>query len=79
MPLNLYLIKRKDDEVGYHEIASVVVAAPTAALARQEARDIDEGVQEPEVWSVDNAAIQKIGTAAARVRQGVIHAHHTGS
>lgn len=78
MPLNLYLIKRQDD-VGYHEIESMVVAAPTPALARQEAREIDEGVQSPEVWSTDNAAIQKIGTATARVRQGVVHSHHTGS
>jgi beta-lactamase class A len=72
MPLNLYLIKREDD-VDHDEVRSVVVAAPTAAVARQTAKKIEEGDQTPEVWAPETASLTKIGTAAPRVRAGVVH------
>lgn len=72
MPLNLYLLARQDD-VDYDEVRSVVVAAPTAAVARQTAKKIEQGDQPAEVWSPDHAALTKIGTASPRVRAGVVH------
>jgi hypothetical protein len=72
MPLNLYLIARQDD-VDHDEVRSLVVAAPTAAMARQTARKVEEGDQSPEVWSVESASLTKIGTASSRIRAGVIH------
>jgi hypothetical protein len=72
MPLNLYLIKR-EDEIKRDEVRSVVIAAPTAAVARQTARKVEEGDQAPEVWAPETASLTKIGTAAPRVRAGVIH------
>ena len=73
----LYLIARTDD-VGHDEVRSVVVAAPTAALARQAARDIKEGDQSPEVWAPATATLNRLGTADRKVRAGVIHMdmHH---
>lgn len=72
MPLNLYLIKR-EDEAAPDEVRSLVVAAPTAAVARQTAKQFGPGKQSPEIWSPDNASLSKIGTASPRVRQGVVH------
>lgn len=72
MPLNLYLLKREGD-VGHDEVRSVVVAAPTAAVARQTAKRIEEGDQPAAVWSPDTATLTKIGTAAPRVCAGVVH------
>lgn len=72
MPLNLYLIERKG-EADRDEVRSLVVAAPTAAMARQTAKQFGPGTQSPEVWSPDNASLSKIGTASARVRPGVVH------
>lgn len=68
----LYLIARTDN-VGHDEVRSVVVAAPTAAMARQAAKDIDEGDQSPEVWAPATAKLTRIGTADRRVRAGVVH------
>jgi hypothetical protein len=72
MPLNLYLIARQDD-VDHDEVRSLVVAAPTAAVARQMATKIPDGDQPPTVWRPDTASLSKIGTAAPRLRPGVVH------
>lgn len=76
MPLNLYLIARQD-EPDRAELRSLVVAAPTAAMARQSAREVEEGSQSPEVWATANATLTKIGTATPRVKQGVLHTDMT--
>lgn len=68
----LYLIARTD-EVGHDEVRSVVVAAPTAAMARQAARGIDEGDQSPEVWAPATATLTRLGTADRKVRAGIVH------
>jgi hypothetical protein len=73
MALTLYLIARQDADVDYDEVRSLVVAAPTAATARQVARAVDEGDQSPEVWAPATATLTKIGTAAPRMKQGVVH------
>ena len=72
MPLNLYLIKREDD-VKRDEVRSLVIAAPTAAVARQMATKIPDGDQSPTVWKSDTASLSKIGTATPRLRPGVVH------
>jgi len=72
MPLNLYLIARQDD-VDSDEVRSVVMAAPTAAVARQLAKKIERGDQLAEVWSPKTASVTKIGIAAPRVHAGVVH------
>jgi hypothetical protein len=73
MALTLYLIARQDADVDFDEVCSLVVAAPTAATARQVARGVDEGSQAPEVWAPATATLTKIGTAAPRLKQGVVH------
>lgn len=72
MPLNLYLLARLDD-VDHDEVRSVVVAAPTASVARQTAKDIPEGDQSPQVWAPATAKLTKIGTASLSVKAGVVH------
>jgi hypothetical protein len=72
MALTLYLIARQDADVDHDEVRSMVVAAPTAATARQMARTV-EGDQSPEVWAPATATLTKIGTAAPRVKQGIVH------
>jgi hypothetical protein len=72
MPLNLYLIARQDD-VDHDEVRSLIVAAPTAAVARQTAKKVEEGDQSPNVWLPETASLTKIGTAAPRVKAGVVH------
>ena len=67
----LYLIARTD-EVRPGEVRSVVVAAPTAAMARQTAREYGPGGQPPEVWAPDKATLTRLGTADRRVKAGVI-------
>lgn len=73
MPLNLYLIKREGGVVDHDEVRSVVVAAPTAAVARQTAKQFGPGKQSPEAWSPEKASLLKIGVASPRVRAGVVH------
>lgn len=70
--LNLYMLTRQDD-VAHDEVRSVVIAAPTAAVARQTAKKIEEGDQPADVWSPESASLLKIGVAAPRVRAGVVH------
>lgn len=72
--LNLYLIERQD-EVGADEMESVLVAAATPKQARELAKNV-RGDQKPDVWAHGHARLQKLGTAAVRVRQGVLHENY---
>lgn len=72
--LFLYLIERQDD-VGHDETESVMVAAVTPKQARELAKGV-RGDQSPLVWAHGHAKLRKIGTAAAAVKQGILHENY---
>lgn len=70
MPLNLYLIDRQDN-VGHDETDSVIVAAVTPKQAREIAATV-EGDQPSSVWAHGQAKLQRVGTAVAKQKQGIV-------
>jgi hypothetical protein len=69
----IYLITRNGAQVDYDQTEAVVVAADTPKQARELATVHEYRTDPAEWYSAANAKLVKLGTAAPRIKKGVIH------